>query len=308
MSPSAPIGPTAALSVLSIRATGFARCSCPRAASSSTLERVQVRSEPHVLERHGCPLHYWLGGAPDGPLLFLTHGAGLDHDLWRDNLTALGERHRLLTWDVRGHGLSRPMGAPFTIDTVVDDMEALLDAVGAADAVLVGQSMGGNLAQEFVRRRPDRVRALVLAECACNTARLGWTERLGVRLTPAILRLYPYRALLRTSARTISAHDHVRAYCHAAMSRLDKPELEAVMLATLACMRDDPDYRLSRPFILVRGALGRAGSIAEQGPEWARREPQCRADVVIPAAGHCVNIDAPAAFDAAVLRFLATLA
>ena len=91
------------------------------------------------------------------------------------------------------------------------------------------------------------------------------------------------------------------------MSRLAKPELLAIMLATLGCMRDDPDYRIARPFILVRGALSRAGSIAKQGPAWARREPQCRADVVIPAADHCVNMDAPAAFDAAVLRFLATL-
>jgi len=268
---------------------------------------MSAASEAHVLERDGCPLHYWLTGDPAAPLVFLTHGAGLDHGLWRDNLAALGERHRVLTWDVRGHGLSRPMGAPFTVDAVVADMEALLDAVGATDVVLVGQSMGGNLAQEFVRRRPDRVRALVLAECACNTASLTRAERLGVRLTPAILKLYPYRALLRTSARSISAHDHVRAYCHEAMSRLAKPELLAIMLSTLGCMRDDPDYRISRPFILVRGALSRAGSIAKQGPEWARREPQCRADVVIPAADHCVNIDAPAAFDAAVLRFLATL-
>lgn len=263
--------------------------------------------EARVLSRGGCPLHYWLTGDPSRPLLVLTHGAGLDHRLWRDTVAALAERHRVLTWDVRGHGLSRPSGARFTVEAALADLVALLDAVGASDAVIIGQSMGGNLAQELVRQRPDRVRALVLVECACNTAALTRMERLGVWLTPAMLKLYPYNALIRHSARSISSKDEVRAYCHQAMTLLDKSEILDVMMATLSCMRDDPDYRIIKPFMLVRGALSRAGSIARQGPVWARREPSCRADVVIADANHCVNMDAPAAFNAAVLGFLASL-
>lgn len=268
---------------------------------------VASRSEARVLVRDGCPLHYWSFGEPAGPLVLLTHGAGLDHELWRDSLAALGERYHVITWDVRGHGLSRPMGTRFSVATAVDDMIAVLDAVGAQEAVLVGQSMGGNLAQELVRRRPDRVRALVLAECVCNTASLTLAERVGVWLAPAVLRLYPYRALLRSSARSISDVEAVRDYCLAAMGRLERQELLDVMQATLGCVRPEPEYRIPRPFMLVRGELSRAGSIAGQGAAWARREPCCRADVVVPQANHCVNMDAPAAFDAAVLRFLDSL-
>src|SRR4051812_17737082 len=95
--------------------------------------------KPSVLLRQGCPLHYWIAGDASRPLLLLTHGAGIDHDLFRNNVDALAERYRVLTWDVRGHGLSQPMGAPFTIPTVLDDMIAILDAAFAGDAVLVGQ-------------------------------------------------------------------------------------------------------------------------------------------------------------------------
>lgn len=263
--------------------------------------------EPRILDRDGCPLHYWLAGDPGRPWLLLTHGAGLDHRLWRANIAALAAEHRVLVWDVRGHGRSRPMAGRFAVSTVVADMLALLDAVGAAEAVLIGQSMGGNLSQEFVRLHPVRVRALVLVECVCNSAPLTRIERLALRLSPALLRLYPYRTLLRHSARSISADDAVRAYCLEAMSILERDECLDVMMATLGSVRPDPAYRIARPFMLVRGANSRAGSIAKQGPEWARREPLCRADLVIPDANHCVNLEAPAAFNAAVLQFLAAL-
>ena len=124
--------------------------------------------QPRTIEREGCPLHYWSAGEAGAPVVLLIHGAGLDHRLWDPNVAAIAARHRVIACDVRGHGRSRPMGAPFTVERVLDDLFAILDAEGAREAVLVGQSMGGNLAQAAVRQRPERVRALALVDCACN--------------------------------------------------------------------------------------------------------------------------------------------
>lgn len=261
-----------------------------------------------VLEREGCPLHYWVFGKDAAPPLLLIHGAGIDHRLFRANIEALATHHRVIACDVRGHGLSRPMGAPFTIDRVLGDLFAILDAEGARDAIFIGQSMGGNLAQEAVRRAPERVRAMVLVDCACNSAPLSLAERFGVWAAPAMLALYPREALLRHSAHSISSRPDVRAYCLDAMRRLTKAETLDVMRATLGLVRAEPDYRIPKPFLLIRGAESRAGAIAKQGPLWAAREPECRGDVVIPGAGHCVNMEEPAAFDRAVRAFLDELA
>ncbi len=58
-------------------------------------------------------------------------------------------------------------------------------------ATLAGHSLGGNIGREFVLIHPDRVPALVMLGCTCNTAPLTPLEALGVRMAPALLRLYP---------------------------------------------------------------------------------------------------------------------
>lgn len=257
-----------------------------------------------VIEREGCPLHYWVSGEAAKPALLLIHGAGVDHRLWRHNVEALAEEHRVIACDVRGHGCSRPMGAPFTIERVLEDLIAILDAEQIPDAVWIGQSMGGNLAQVVVRRFFERARAVVLVDCACNSAPLSALERFGVWAAPAIMKLYPRKMLLEQSARSISKRPEVRAYCLEAMSLLSSAEIVDVMQATLGLVKPEPDYRIAKPFVLIRGAESRAGSIAKQGPLWAAREPECRGDITIPGAAHCVNMEEPDAFDAAVRSFL----
>src|SRR5574340_484037 len=97
-----------------------------------------------VLEREGCPIHYGLLGPEHAPLVVLTHGAGIDHREWEPQLPVLTPEYRVLLWDIRGHGLSRPSGAPLTVPRVLDDLLALLDLLGVDQAAFVGHSMGGN--------------------------------------------------------------------------------------------------------------------------------------------------------------------
>ncbi len=98
-----------------------------------------------TLERKGCQLHFWTSGNPQGPLLVLTHGATIDHMEWSATIPLLEEKYKILTWDVRGHGLSRP--CPFDLADAVDDLIAILDRLQVPQAIFIGHSMGGNLHQ-----------------------------------------------------------------------------------------------------------------------------------------------------------------
>jgi pimeloyl-ACP methyl ester carboxylesterase len=123
-------------------------------------------------------------GPKDGIPLVLLHGWGASLYMWRHAfhlLPPLGIRP--IAVDLRGFGLSdRPTtrGA-YTLDAYCADVDALYDALGVANASLVGHSMGGALALRYALRRPERVARLALI----NPAGL---ERL---VYPGIARVVP---------------------------------------------------------------------------------------------------------------------
>lgn len=97
-------------------------------------------------------------GAP--PIVYLHGWTGASED-FDDAATVLAARRRVVTWDHRGHGGSGHAG-PYTIAQLATDATAVMDASGIDDAVVIGHSMGGVVAQRLVLDAPARVRGLVL--------------------------------------------------------------------------------------------------------------------------------------------------
>jgi pimeloyl-ACP methyl ester carboxylesterase len=77
------------------------------------MQNREINLAENVLERRGCPLHYWTGGDEGQPWAVFTHGLCADHRSWSYQVALSGQKYRVLSYDVRGHGLSRPMGDPF---------------------------------------------------------------------------------------------------------------------------------------------------------------------------------------------------
>ena len=77
-------------------------------------------------------------------------------------LTRLASFSRLIVFDKRGTGMSDPVAAPPSMDERMDDIGAVMDAVGSNRAALFGISEGGTLSLLFAEAHPDRAQALVL--------------------------------------------------------------------------------------------------------------------------------------------------
>jgi pimeloyl-ACP methyl ester carboxylesterase len=220
-------------------------------------------------------------------------------------IPAIAGRYRLITIDVRGHGFSRPCGT-FGVPEAAEDLVALLDQLGYRDAVFVGQSMGGNIAQELVFQHPDRVAALVIIGSSCNTWKLSLLEQVTLRITPFIFLLWPYDHLLRTSANLCGIQPATRDYLLETSRRLTKPEFLRIWRGLIRIVRHEPAYRIDHPLLLTHGELDRTGNVAKISPLWAKRESRCHYEV-IPDAGHLANYDNPRFFNRLLLEFLAAL-
>lgn len=262
-----------------------------------------IDSTEQVLERNGYRLHYWLQGPADRPLVVFTHGATLDHRMFDAQIAALVAEYRVLSWDVRGHGRSQPLGASFSIRGAAYDLLAILDQIGVAQAAFVGQSMGGYIVQELAFVAPQRAVALVMIGCACTTLKLSAGEAWAIQMSLPLLGMYSERGLRQQIARRTAITPAVRAYALDACSQVSKHDFLTIWGGLTRCLHYEPGYRIRQPLLLTVGAYDDLGNFKKIYPLWADRDTN-GFFVVIPEAGHNANQDNPGFFNALLLDFL----
>ncbi len=255
-----------------------------------------------VLERNGCRLHYWLTGPEDGPVVVLSHGTGMDHRSFAEQVPHVNGVFRLLLWDIRGHGLSKPMGL-FTLEEAAADLLAILDHHDFQEVTLVGLSLGAYISQLVNYHHPERVKALFLTSCTFLTERPGWFRQLKHRLSDWMLALTPYSVVKAQAAFYVSTHSGVYPYVHEVMDRLSKGELRRVWQAITRTHIPEPGYRFQKPCQLAYGGYSKFKYIKQALQERAERDEHCTVKC-IPGAGHNANQDNPEFYNEILENFL----
>jgi pimeloyl-ACP methyl ester carboxylesterase len=249
------------------------------------------------INRDGVEIYYEVHGS--GPALLLTHGYSSTSAMWKGQIEALSRHHKLVLWDMRGHGQSDYPADPaqYSEALTVADMAALLDRVGADSAIVGGLSLGGYMSLAFYRSHPQRVSALLIIDTGPgfkkDDARDAWNKRAhdtGDRFEREGL------MVLKSASRERSTVSHRDASGLARAAHGMLTQRDARVIESLA------DIKV--PALVVVGAddvpfLAASDYMAAKIPGAKK--------AVIPAAGHAVNIDRPQAFIEAVLPFLDSL-
>lgn len=110
----------------------------------------------------GRSIHFLDEGS--GPAVLLAHGFFMDATMFRPQMEVFRDHHRMISWDLRGHGESAVDSAPFTYWDQAADGFALMDALGISSAAIVGMSQGGYIALRMALAAPARVDRLVLID------------------------------------------------------------------------------------------------------------------------------------------------
>lgn len=250
-----------------------------------------------TIDRDGVQVHYEVAG--DGPALLLTHGYASASPAWAGQVEAFSGGHRVITWDMRGHGRTDSPADPaaYSEEATVADMVAILDACGVEQAVLGGHSLGGYMSLAFRLVHPERVRALMLFDTGpgyrSDASREQWNERARQRGDRLDERGMEY---LREGGEVRREwHVHGAAgLAHAARGMLAQRDGRVI--------NSLPDIDV--PTLVLVGANDEAYLA---GTDYmANKIPGAR-KVVIADAGHSANLDQPEAFNAAVREFLAGL-
>lgn len=102
----------------------------------------------------------------DGPPLFLIHGIGAARDTWRLMTPLLNRHFTVVSYDLRGHGVSAKPDKEFGLGELVNDLERVRERTGIESAHFAGHSLGGMIGPAYARRHPERVRSLGLLSTA----------------------------------------------------------------------------------------------------------------------------------------------
>lgn len=257
-----------------------------------------------TLVRADAVIRYRDSGGSGRPVVFL-HGAGMDHTSFTAQAKAVRDAGlRTVLLDQRGHGASvLADGVSFTAADALADLVALIEELRLELPILVGHSMGGNLAQSYVRAHPARAGGLIVVGATWNAGPLSRGERFGLRMAAPMLGLIPASRLpglmANASAVTPEAVESIRA----TFTRMQKSVFLDVWRATASFVRPDPAYRSPVPVGLIVGAQDSTGNIRTAMRAWADAEGVRLYE--IPGAGHVAMADAPDAVSTAILDILA---
>lgn len=107
---------------------------------------------------------YTMAGPEGAPALVLLHGSRLTRAMWQPQIAMLSDALRVIAPDLPGHGALAQ--EPFSLDSAVRHVAAVVDATAGGRATICGLSMGGYVALAFAARHPERTTALVLSGCS----------------------------------------------------------------------------------------------------------------------------------------------
>lgn len=244
------------------------------------------------------------------PIVFL-HGHPFNQSMWDPQVSALAPHHRAITFDLRGYGASEvPASDSTTLETMADDINGLLGHLDLDKAVVVGLSMGGQIAMAFAEKYPQRLAGLVLAATfpqadssdAAHARRatadrylnegsvLPGAEMLPKLLAPASVKRDP---ALAVRVYTMIAHTPSAGAAAALRGRSYRKDYTASL------------KKIAVPTLIVVGTQDGYTTVAT-ATRMQEAIPGARLEV-FEGIGHLPNLEAPDRFNTVLLDFLASL-
>ena len=252
-----------------------------------------------MLAANGETIHFVKEGS--GPAIVLIHSLGSSVHMWKAQIDALKDRYTVIAFDCRGHGQSSANGE-VSVAAAAQDLKSLLDHLGVTQCHLVGLSMGGPIALSFNMKWPRMVRSLVLADSFAKPAE-GSADRLAAtREAIAYISMQEfgtqYAAERLMPATPLSMQDALAAAIAKMSPKAYLQTMQSVLLGDFTAALAE----IKAPTLVL---IGENDNVTPRSASDHLVQNIAGAALeIIPQAGHLSNLDNPAAFNAAISKFL----
>lgn len=261
--------------------------------------------EEQILQTEKGDVFYWRSDHWDTgkETVFFLHGLTADHSMFDDQVAAFEEEYNLLTWDTPAHGRSRPFET-FDFGDTAEYMKSILDQHSVNRVVFVGQSLGGFLAQSFIKRYPDCVKGFVSIDS--TPYGVDYYSKFDIWILKQVewmAHLYPLRWMKRAMAKQVSATQKAYDNMVQMLSPYGKNELCHLMgLGYAGFLDDNCELKIPCPVLLILGEKDRTGKVVQYNKEWAKKTGYPLK--IIAGAAHNANVDRPEEVNACIHDFL----
>ncbi len=248
---------------------------------------------------------HYTESAPDAPhTVVLLHGGFVTGEEWAPQLDDLSARWHVVVPDLSGHGRSDPMPHhAYSVEQWAVDTLALIDDLGAAEVVVVGHSLGGMVAQQMARMRPEVLGGVMLVDTTYSTSST-FLEKLQTGASKVLFRVLSIERLASLSAQQLGAYrPDVGPFIERQMLAFagDKERFRALWRAVFDFDSRPWLRQLDLPVHLVVASDNKA--TRRQAVRMLELLPRATS-TVLPMCGHMLHWDRPEAFNAEVHAFL----
>lgn len=256
-------------------------------------------------------IHYWIGDTSCAarPQLVFLPGLTADHRLFDKQVEHFEGKYPLFVWDAPGHASSWPFALTFTLMDKARWLDEILTQEGFEAPVLIGQSMGGYVAQAYAQLFPQKLKGFVSIDSAPLQRRYVTALELAMlKRTEFMYRYWPWKSLLKLGTKGVATSEYGQALMRDMMMVYDGDQARYAKLSghgfrmLAQAMEADLPYEIPCPALLICGEKDHAGSCIRYCKAWHKQTGIPLA--WIKNAGHNSNTDSPDTVNALIEGFL----
>ncbi len=253
-------------------------------------------------------VYYWV---PDNMIkdrknLFFLHGMTGDHTMFAQQYEYFKDKYNIILWDAPAHGKSRPF-KNFDYEKCAIAVKKIFDTENIADAVFIGQSMGGFITQAVIKRYPEIVSAFVSIDSTpYGKEYYSRSDIFWLKQVEWMAHLYPLKAMKKAIAKQNTATKAGYDNMFSMLVPYEKDELCHLMgIGYAGFIKDNCDLDIACPVLLMIGEKDNTGKVKTYNRLWSAKTGFPL--ITIKNAAHNSNVDQPDDVNKHIEKFISKL-